>query len=327
MRLTLQPLRETKNMITPQYLNKGDKIAIVAPAGKIKSKIVDSAVKVIEDWGLKVVSGDNIFNDHFQYAATDKERLQDFQKALDNKEIKAILCARGGYGLIRIIDKLDFTNFQKNPKWIVGFSDITILHSHIYTNYGIETIHGTMTAGLKDSASAESLRKALFGKTLSYQINTHPLSVTGNTRGVLIGGNLAILCSLLGSESDTDTSDKILLIEDTGEYLYRLDRMMWQMKRAGKLENLAGLIVGGMTDMKDNDHPFGKTAYEIIAEAVGDYNYPVCFGFPSGHRDDNRALILGRQAVLSVGEKTTLKYSTGSTDSYHTEYTENTEHI
>ena len=161
-----------------------------------------------------------------------------------------------------------------------------------------------MTAGLKDGNSAESLKKALFGKTLTYQINTHPLSRTGKARGVLTGGNMAILCGLLGSESDTDTRDKILLIEDTGEYLYRLDRMMWQMKRAGKLENLAGLIVGGMTDMKDNDDPFGKTAYEIIAEAVRDYNYPVCFGFPSGHRDDNRALILGRQVNLSIEDKT-----------------------
>ena len=297
-------MREIYTMITPKYLKKGDKIAIVAPAGKIKKEVVVAAVKALEEWGLQVVIGENVYHNHFQYAATDKERLQDFQKALDDKEIKAILCARGGYGLIRIIDKPDFNNFQKNPKWIIGYSDVTVLHSHIHTKYGIETLHATMTAGLKDGNSAESLKKALFGKTLTYQINTHPLSRTGKARGVLTGGNLAILCSLLGSESDTDTRDKILLIEDTGEYLYRLDRMMWQMKRAGKLENLAGLIVGGMTDMKDNDDPFGKTAYEIIAEAVRDYNYPVCFGFPSGHRDDNRALILGRQVNLSIEDKT-----------------------
>ncbi len=309
-------------MITPRYLEKGDKIAIIAPAGKIKREVVNSAVKVLEGWGLQIELGENLFNDHFQYAATDEERLQDFQKALDDLEIRAILCARGGYGLIRIIDKLDFTNFQKNPKWIIGFSDVTVLHSHIHTNFGIETIHATMIAGLMDSHSSESLRKTLFGESLSYNIDTHPLSRTGNAEGVLVGGNLAILCSLIGSGSDIDTSGKILFIEDIGEYLFRLDRMMWQLKRAGKIENLAGLIVGGMTDIKDNDDPFGKAAYEIIAEAVEEYNYPVCFGFPAGHQTDNSALILGRQADLSVGEKTILKHRIGSPCSYHTENTE-----
>ena len=291
-------------MITPRYLEKGDKIAIIAPAGKIKREVINSAVKTLEGWGLKTVLGENIFNDHFQYAATDKERLQDFQRALDDKEVKAILCARGGYGLIRIIDKLDFSRFQKNPKWIIGFSDVTVLHSHIHANFGIETIHATMAAGFMDSHSSESLRNALFGESLSCNIDTHILSRTGNAKGVLVGGNLAILCSLIGSGSDIDTSGKILFIEDIGEYLFRLDRMMWQLKRAGKLENITGLIVGGMTDIKDNDDPFGKTAYKVIAEAVEEYNYPVCFGFPAGHQTDNRVIIFGSMTNLSINATT-----------------------
>jgi len=291
-------------MITPQYLNRRDRIAIIAPAGKIKREVVDSVVKVFESWGLQVDLGENLFNDHFQYAATDKKRLQDFQKALDDNEVKAILCARGGYGLIRIIDELDFTNFQKNPKWIIGYSDVTILQAHIHSNFGIETIHATMAAGLSDGQSAESLRKSLFGESLTYDFETNLLSKTGTAKGDLVGGNLAILCSLIGSESDIDTADKILFIEDIGEFLYRLDRMMWQMKRSGKLDNLAGLIVGGMTDMKDNDDPFGKTAYEIIAEAVGEFDYPVCFNFPSGHQKNNRALIVGRKITLLINDTT-----------------------
>jgi len=298
-------LRETKNMKTPPYLIKGDKIAIVAPAGKIKKEIIFSAVKTLESWGLVVVLGENLYKDHFQYAATDKQRLQDFQKALDDKKIKAILCARGGYGVIQLIDQLDFSNFQKNPKWIIGFSDITILHSHIHTNFGIESLHATMAAGLKDKQSAKTLKKCLFGEPLNYQMETNRFSRLGLAQGILTGGNLAILSSLTGSISDIDTNGKILFIEEIGEYLYRLDRMMWTLKRAGKLENLAGMIIGGMTDMKDNDDPFGKISYEIIADIIKEYHYPVCFGFPAGHQIDNRALILGREANLSVQKETT----------------------
>jgi len=295
-------------MITPPYITRGDRAAIVAPAGKIDKDVVDFAIKKLESWGLNVVLGEHIFNQHFQYAGNDEERLSDFQKALDDVNIKAILCARGGYGLIRIVDKLDFTSLQKNPKWIIGFSDITILHSFVHSNFGIETLHATMAAGLKDDISAEMLRKSLFGESLSYERETHPLSKPGDTKGILVGGNLAILCSLIGSVSDIDTEGKILLIEDVGEYLFRLDRMMWTLKRSGKLDKLAGLIVGDFNDMKDNDSPFGKSAYEIISEAVDAYNYPVCFGFPAGHQKDNRALILGREVNLSIGDKTTLNF-------------------
>ncbi|MEZ5199071.1 MAG: LD-carboxypeptidase [Bacteroidales bacterium] len=295
-------------MKTPPYLIKGDKVAIVAPAGKIKKELVNDAKRTLENWGLCVVLGKNVYQEHFQYAATDKSRLSDLQKALDDNEIKAIFCARGGYGLIRIMDDIDFSNFKKMPKWIIGFSDITILHAHIHSNFGIETLHATMAAGLKDELSANTLRNCLFGQPQNYELKTESNSRQGRAAGRLVGGNLAILCSLIGTPSDMDTTGKILFIEDIGEYLYRLDRMMWQLKRADKLKNLAGLVVGGFTDMKDNDNPFGKSAYEIITEAVEETNYPVCFGFPSGHQQDNRALFLGRSAILSINQLTTLNF-------------------
>jgi len=295
-------------MITPKYLKKEDKIAIVAPAGKIDKQVVSNAINVLKGWGLQVVLGEHLFDNHFQYSATDEQRLKDFQNALNDEKTKAVLCARGGYGTIRIIDQLDFSGFEKNPKWIIGFSDITIVHSHIHTNFGIETIHGTMTAGLIEKSSVESLRKALFGEIISYKFDTHPLSRNGSSEGIVVGGNLAILCSLTGSKSDIDTSDKILFIEDVGEYLYRLDRMMWQLKHAKKLDSLAGLIVGGMTDMQDNEDPFGKTAYEIIAEAVQEYDYPVCFEFPAGHGPDKQTLIFGRKATLAIDQSTTVNF-------------------
>jgi muramoyltetrapeptide carboxypeptidase len=295
-------------MITPDYLNKKDKIAIVASAGKIAKEKVGVAVNIIKEWGLKVIPGDHLFKDHYQYAATDNERLDDLQQALDDESVKAIFFARGGYGIIRILDRLDFSAFKKNSKWLIGFSDITIFHSHIHQIYNIETIHGTMAAGLMDHESEESLRKILFGESLKYEFKTHPLSRKGKAKGVLVGGNLSILCSLIGSVSDLDTEGKILFIEDIGEYLYRLDRMMWQMKRSGKLSKLKGLIVGGLTEMKDGDNPFGKTAYEIISEAVTDYDYPVCFGFPAGHQEDNRALVLGRKVNLYVENTSTLDF-------------------
>jgi len=295
-------------MTTPQYLNKGDKFAIIAPAGKISKEKVETAINILQGWGLEIVLGANLFNDHYQYAATDKERLADLQQALDDHSVKAILFARGGYGVIRILDQIDFSDFRQNPKWLIGFSDITIFHSHIHKNLKIETIHGTMAAGLTDPVSAESLRKALFGEKLKYEFITIPLSRKGIAKGILVGGNLAVLCSLIGSASDIDTKGKILFIEDVGEYLYRLDRMMWHLKRTDKLRHLKGLIVGGMTDMKNNETPFGKTAYEIVAEAVNEYDFPVCFGFPAGHMDDNRALILGRKVNLNIDDFSTLNF-------------------
>ncbi|MEZ5083315.1 MAG: LD-carboxypeptidase [Bacteroidales bacterium] len=299
-------------MTTPRNLIKGDKIAILAPAGKINKKIVLQAKKTINGWGLKVALGKHIFNPYFSYSATDAERLEDFQRMLDDPTIKAILCARGGYGSARIIDQLDFKNFKKNPKWIIGFSDITVLHNHILKHYGIETIHGTMAAGLDDSVifpeTSDSLKKVLFGETIKYEWPTNQNSRKGKCTGILTGGNLAILCSLLETPSEVDLQRKILFIEEIGEHLYKIDRMMVQLKRAGKLENLAGLIVGGMTDIPDNKEDFGKTAFEIVKEAVDNYNYPLAFGFPAGHQDDNRALILGRNAALHINEFSILKF-------------------
>ena len=296
-------------MTTPEYLKKGDSIAIVAPAGKISKKKINAAVQTFESWGLKVIPGKHLFHAYHQFSATDEERTADFQCMLDDESVKAIICARGGYGVVRIIDRLDFSKFIKNPKWIVGFSDVTIFFSHILTNFGIETLHATMPLNFPEknieNESLLTLQKALLGEPLNYTFTSFPLSRKGEGKGVLTGGNLSILCSLIGTKSDINTDSKILFIEDVGEYLYRLDRMIWQMKRAGKLERLAGLIVGGMTEMKDNEIPFGRNAYEIIAEAVKEYNYPVCYGFPAGHTDDNSALILGRKIKLTVNDDIT----------------------
>jgi len=299
-------------MIRPDYLKAGDKIAIVAPAGKIPADKVNKAVETLESWGLVVEVGEYVFDSFFTYASNDLNRIHDFQKALDSKEIKAILCARGGYGIVRIIDKLDFSGLKSNPKWIIGFSDITILHSHIQANFNVETIHGVMAAGMDLNSSTvssiDSLKRALFGETLSYEFNLTHLSRKGKAKGVFIGGNLAILCSLIGTMSDIDTNGKVLFIEEIGEHLYRIDRMMWMLKRAGKLDLLAGLVVGGFTDIPDKASEFGKSAYEIIADATEEFNYPVCYGFPAGHQEDNRALIFGREVFVEVGVQIKLQF-------------------
>ncbi len=296
-------------MITPSYLKQGDKIGIVATARKIAIEEIKPAIDIFNSWGLEVVLSKNLFNTNNQYAGTDSERTQDLQTMLDDVSIKAVISARGGYGTIRIIDKLDFTSFKKHPKWIIGYSDITVLHSHIH-NFGIETIHATMPINFtKNTEATQSLRKALFGETINYEIESHPLSRNGIAEAELIGGNLSLLYALSGSVSDVDTTGKILFIEDLDEYLYHIDRMMMQLKRAGKLDKLAGIIVGGMTDMKDNTIPFGKTAQEIIIDNVTEYNYPVCFNFPAGHIDKNLAIYFGRKVKLNVGEKTKLTFT------------------
>ena len=237
-----------------------------------------------------------------------KKGQEDLQSMLDNENIKAILCARGGYGTVRIIDKIDFSGLVRKPKWIIGYSDATVLHSHIQTNYSIETIHAIMPFNFEqwtklNGQSSETLRKVLFGEKLTYNLTVSTLSRQGKTKGTLTGGNLSILYSLCGSKSDIETAGKILFIEDLDEYLYHIDRMMMNMRRTGKLKLLAGLIVGGMSEMKDNTVPYGKTAEEIILEYVEEYDYPVCFGFPAGHIKDNLALILGRKVELNINDK------------------------
>lgn len=269
------------------------------------------AVKLLESWGLEVVIGETVDASYHQFAGDDDLRARDMQRFLDDDSIKAIIAARGGYGTIRMIDKLDFGHFVQHPKWVIGFSDITVLHSHIEANYGIATIHGQMPVNVVDGSakSLESLRMALFGEEISYHFNSHSNNRIGEATGQLIGGNLSLLVAVSGSVSDMDYDGKILFIEDVGEYLYSVDRMMYNLKRSGKLANLAGLIVGGFTEIKDNDILFGQTIEEIIMAIVKDYDYPVCFDMPAGHIPDNRALIFGRTVNIHVDEHhTTIKY-------------------
>ncbi len=289
-------------MIKPAYLSKGDLVAIISTARKVSLEELQPAMHLLKFWGLEVVIGKTIGAEEHQFAGNESLRTSDFQSMLDNPNIKAIWCARGGYGTVRIIDKLDFTEFKKSPKWIVGYSDVTVMHSHLH-HLGFETIHAQMPVEIdkKTETTKETLRQALFGEDyeISYK-SPNSLSRQGIGRGQLVGGNLSILYSLCGSPSALTTEGKILFIEDLDEYLYHIDRMMQNLKRNGYFENLAGLIVGGMTDMKDNTVPYGKTAEEIIMETVADYDFPVCFDFPGGHLVDNRTLIMGGEVTMKV---------------------------
>ena len=292
-------------MIKPKYLSKGSTIAIVSTARKLSLKEVEPAISFLENEGFNVILGENLFEDFNQFAGDDNQRAADLQSAMDNIEVDAILCARGGYGTVRIIDKIDFTNFKKNPKWICGYSDVTVLHSHIH-NLGIETLHATMPLNFPENGDVnramETLVKSLKGESLEYVFKSEMFFKQGEVEAEICGGNLSILYSLMGSSSEIDTEGKILFIEDLDEYLYHIDRMMMNLKRAGKLDKLSALIVGGMNDMNDNKVPFGKSAYEIIWDTVKDYNYPVCFGFPAGHIEDNFAIKMGAKAVLKISE-------------------------
>lgn len=287
-------------MIAPPYLKKGDKIAITCPAKSLPSDI-NTAIQLLESWGLKVVIGETVTATYHQFAGNDELRTKDLQRFLNDDSVKAIVAARGGYGSIRIIDQLDFSRFRQNPKWLVGFSDITVLHSHIHATCEVQTIHGQMPLNVPDATkpSLESLRKALFGEPLHYEFESFSPGRDGEAEGILIGGNLTLLVMMAGSASEMDFTGKILFIEDVGEYLYSVDRMLWQLKRAGKLAKLNGLIVGGFTDMKDNVIPFGQTVPEIVINLVKQYEYPVCFDFPAGHIDNNYALTLGSKIKLS----------------------------
>lgn len=290
-------------MITPPYLKKGDKIGIVASARKVSAEELEPALNIFKAWGLEIALSKNLFKQEHQFAGTDDERTADLQQMLDDASIKAVICARGGYGILRVIDKLNFDSFKKNPKWIVGFSDVTVLHSHIH-NLGVETLHAKMLINFtKDESSTQALNQALFGKLPMYEIGAHPMNRQGSAEGELTGGNLSLLYALSGSVSDIDTRGKLLFIEDLDEYLYHIDRMMMNLKRSGKLAHLVGLVVGGMTDMKDNQIPFGKNAEEIIMDAVKEFNYPVCFNFPAGHIPTNLPLYFGRKVRLEVGQE------------------------
>jgi muramoyltetrapeptide carboxypeptidase len=303
-------------MRQPDFLKPGDRVGIVAPARKVSRAEIKPALEILTGWGYECVEGKNLYGDHNQYSGTDAERASDLQDMINDKSVKAILAARGGYGSMRIIDRLDFKAMNDHPKWFCGFSDMTVFHSFLNCNLDLQTIHSIMAFNMQrekfNKEAVESLGKALAGIHICYEYEPteewKPHQRKGIATGKVTGGNLSLLYALSGSNCDIDTKDKILFLEDLEEYLYHIDRMMLQLKRSGKLESLAGLIVGGMTDMRDNTIAFGKSAASIIAEAVAEYDYPVAFGFPGGHQLDNRALYIGGEATFKVGQTVKLDY-------------------
>ena len=303
-------------LIKPEYLKKGDTVAIVAPSGVLKNYngYILKAKELLKSWELEVVIGENVFNDNGHFAGTDNQRSADFQLALDDKAIKAIWCARGGYDAMRVIDNLNFEKYKENPKWIIGYSDITAIHNDLHNNKS-ESIHGIMCKSLEkidvdNNESISLLKKTLFGEKLSYTIEGNNYNIEGNSNGQLIGGNLTLLHCLLGSESSIDTDGKILFIEDLGEYLYHIDRMLISLKRAGYFDNCKGLIVGDFTDMRKNTTPFGRNLKELILDIVREYDFPVSFGFPAGHGEKNYPMILGREINLEVSkQQSTINFS------------------
>ncbi|HLZ87819.1 MAG TPA: LD-carboxypeptidase [Puia sp.] len=291
--------------IIPPFLRPGDTIAIVCPAGYMDPEKAQTCIGTLESWGYHVRTGKTLGGASPTYfSGTDDQRLADFQQMLDDPEVKAILCGRGGYGLSRIIDRIDFGRFAKTPKWIIGFSDITVLHTHILTRLGIATLHAPMAGAFNDGGAAGpgvvSLRHALLGESAVHRAPAHPFNRPGAASGPLIGGNLAILAHLTGSVSEPDTDGCLLFLEDVGEYLYNIDRMLHQLLRSGKLRNLAGLLIGGFTEMKDTIRPFGATVEEIIRDIAADAAYPVAFDFPVSHGKENVALKVGATYRLEV---------------------------
>jgi len=293
-------------MIIPPYLKPGNRIRIVSPAGKVQIDKILPGIELLQDEGFEVVVGRHVFGKNFQYSGTDPQRAADLQEAIDDPETRAIICARGGYGSLRIIEKIDFSPLLKNPKWLVGFSDVTVFHA-IFIKLGMASIHGAMPGFFledkKPTKSFFSLMELLSSGSSDVKIQAAEINRKGSCSGELVGGNLSLIYSLQGTPLQLETSGKILFIEDLSEYLYHLDRMMQNLRLSGQLKNLSGLVVGGFTDMKDNDSPFGKSAYEIILEAVHDYQFPVCFNFPAGHIPKNMALMLGSQYELEVSDK------------------------
>jgi muramoyltetrapeptide carboxypeptidase len=297
----------------PPYLKPGDTIGLVAPAGFMPIEKMETCIETLQDWGYNVSFGKTAYSQSQNYfSGTDEERLADLQQMLDDKTIKAILCARGGYGLSRIVDQLSFKKFKKRPKWIIGFSDVTVLHSHIFSNYKIAGLHAPMAAAFNNDGSVQpsvqSLKKALEGLPVEYELQGHDYNQEGKVKAQLVGGNLCLLAHLVGTSSDINTKSKILFLEDVGEYLYNIDRLFLQLKRSGKFEKLAGLIIGGFTDSKDTERPFGLSAYEIIYEQVKEYKFPICFNFPVSHGAENYALKIGVKHTLEVSKDRVLLY-------------------
>jgi muramoyltetrapeptide carboxypeptidase len=294
-------------LIQPELLKSGDTISILAPSGVLNNfdKKIEKAINIFKSWGLNVVLGNHIYDKNGHFAGTDKNREKDFQKALDNKNIKAIWCARGGYGAVRIIDKLNFDNYLKNPKWIIGFSDITVIHNKL--NFlNSESIHAMMITGFEDigqnNDSLSKLKNVLFGDSLSYSIASNKNNKTGKSEGIIVGGNLTLIQSTIGSKTELKMKDKILFIEEIGEYAYHIDRMLYSLKRAGYFENCKGLIVGQISDVKKNTTDFGRSINELILDVLDEYNFPILFDFPAGHEKTNFPIILGRKVILDVSK-------------------------
>nr|WP_132705104.1 LD-carboxypeptidase [Winogradskyella wandonensis] len=302
-------------MIQPPYLKAGDTVAIVAPSGILKNREgeIQQAVSLLKSWGLNVVIGKHVFSKDNHFAGTDEQRCEDFQNALDDPKISAIWCARGGYGTVRILDKLDFTKFTKNPKWLIGYSDITALHNQFH-NQGFQSLHALMCVSLTKDLSeiqetVDTFKSAIFGNPENYVLEGSKYNREGTTEGILVGGNLTMLHTMLGSDTSIDTSGKILFIEEIGEYKYHIDRMLQSLKRAGYFKNLKGLIVGDMSKLRKNTTLWGTSIEQLILDALSEYDFPIAFNMPAGHEQDNRALVLGKQVELKVEKsKSTLKY-------------------
>jgi muramoyltetrapeptide carboxypeptidase len=286
--------------IIPPYLQKGDTIGICCMAGFISLAEVQSSVNKMKEWGFQVKIGKTVGERDFSFGGTDAERLQDLQQMMDDLSVKAIMSARGGYGTVRIIDGLDFKKFAKFPKWIIGFSDVTVLHAHLNRNYGIASLHSKMCNSFPDDwnkaepiqiETIDSIRNCLSGEKMQYSAMPNISNKLGIGEGALVGGNLNTLIAIAGTKSDLITKDKILFVEDKDEYLYSVDRMFWNLKRTGKLEQLKGLIIGGFKLKPDDPgENFGRTIQEIVLDIVKEYNFPVCFDFPAGHQKNNFAL-------------------------------------
>lgn len=304
--------KKFKSTIKPDYLKSGDTIAIIAPSGVLnnRNQAIENAKKLIVEWGLVPIIGKNIYKKNYHFAGNDKQRLEDLQWAFDHENIKAIWCARGGYGSIRIIDQLSFDQFKKYPKWLIGYSDITVLHNKL-NNLGFETIHGMMAVNMEENQkeineSIESLKNCLFGELKSYHINNNKYNRIGKSSGILVGGNLTLLASQLGSSSEIDTKDKILFIEEIGEYKYHIDRMLQSLKRAGFFDNCNGVLIGDMSEIKINSPSWGSSVNELIYDVLKPYKFPISFGIQSGHLKHNESLIFGRNIDLDVKASKTI---------------------
>ena len=297
----------TTKLIQPPYLKAGDTVAIVAPSGILKNKtaVIEQAKALLKSWGLHTVVGKHVFKQNNHFAGTDDERCEDFQNAMDDPSISAIWCARGGYGTVRILDKLDFTKFKKHPKWLIGYSDITALHNQFH-NEGFESIHALMATSLNESLdsineSISTFKHTLFGNALSYTLKGSRYNKNGTTSGQVVGGNLTLLHTMLGSKTNIDISGKILFIEEIGEYKYHIDRMLQSLKRAGYFDSCKGVIVGDFTKTKTNNTAlWGSSTEQLILDALSEYSFPIAFNMPAGHEKDNRAMILGRMVDLTV---------------------------